>query len=615
MDRYLKINWSIRLTLWFLMFVMILLIISNIYWIIFFDSIKETLTLLGSSKMDRISIPIMVLSFILQFTILYIVSCIVNYKRWAIVLICIFVWLPGVFASFWSIVYISFCLYEMGLDRLLDWLTGDEKWIFYGIGITLILLTGFFIKLNRELIRLYKSIKSIDQVESINLQDIRPKFLNLLLIAIAPIILWSIAMIVFYTPVIPLDLPEWYFKIEWFDFDNPIYTDQKICQDFEIEIGKIEKISQKIKFVDQDDIDAGVILAKKAIFAPSDMQLRFESSSAAWLGASSFQDWLWSLQVSNLSDYEEVVKQQKEWINKKSKLKTYIENYPEQWNESLRLLRSQFTIDSITRLQKLTQSLPQNFNCNVRDDSNIASELFPSLTYNLSVSRFYDTAIRLALLENQRENAIDLLRSAHEFNIKFYRTNTTLVKGMIGITLLKIEFWSAESILQEWTPEEISIIREIYSAPYDIDENQLNAWKWERYFLEHILTGRWKSIKQVSIPYLFNGADMLNRADILLYAGAIAWIKNDSDLLDKIDKNKIENNTNFLTPVERSFIGQELSTWKSNNLVFAKFYNSIGKMLMDALLPIESSYRNRYKSIGLYQNYIRYDLLWIWKWK
>jgi hypothetical protein len=43
-------------------------------------------------------------------------------------------------------------------------------------------------------------------------------------------------MTALYTPVIPLDIPEGYFKIDGFDLDNPTYTDEKICRDFESEI-------------------------------------------------------------------------------------------------------------------------------------------------------------------------------------------------------------------------------------------------------------------------------------------------------------------------------------------------------------------------------------------
>lgn len=295
---------------------------------------------------------------------------------------------------------------------------------------------------------------------------------------------------------------------------------------------------------------------------------------------------------------------------KRAKYKTYVQNYPDQWKESLKILRSQLPIETVKKLQELTKSLPENFNCNIQNDQKLENEFFPPLTHNLVVVRTYDAAIKMALTENDRWTAIELLRSLHDFNRKFFNTNISIAKGMIGIVLLKIEFWSVESILENGTNLEKTIIREIYNAPYDIKKNQLGAWKWEYFFLEQILVGRWKSIKKVSIPYIFNGEDMINRGIILLYAWKIAEVQNDSDFLEKIEKNKLKNNESFLSETERSFLKEWRSTWRSNEPFFAKLYNPIWKSLIEALLPSMTSYDIRYQSIWLYQDYIRYDLLW-----
>lgn len=471
-------------------------------------------------------------------------------------------------------------------------------------------ITWFFIKYNREMIRFYKSIKNFDTVERRDLQDSKPNFLYFLSIALIPLGLWGALMVIFYNPVIPLDIPKWYFEIEWFDLNNPIYTDEKICKNFQDEIKRISDTNiEKIRTVDKNDADVGVILAKKSLFSKTDIQKKLEPTYGNSLNGP-IDDYLTDLQVKNPDGYDRIMKEMKIEQEKRAKYKTYVQNYPEQWKESLKILRSQLPVETVKKLQALTKALPENINCNIRDDKNISNEFFPTLSYNLVVARTYDTAIKLALAENDRWSAIDLLRSFHDFNTKFFQTNTSLVKGMTSLALLKIEFWSVESILENGTALEKTIIRTIYNAPYDFKKNELNVWKWEYYIFEHILTGRWISIKQLSIPYIFNGEDTINRATILLYARVIAENQNNIDFLEQIDKNKLKNNENFLSETERSFLKEWRSTWRSNEPFFAKLYNPIWKSLIEALLPSYTSYSMRYELTSHYQDYIRYDLLW-----
>jgi len=53
-------------------------------------------------------------------------------------------------------------------------------------------------------------------------------------------------MIALYNPVIPLDIPEGYFKIDGFDLDNPAYTDEKICENLKKEAESLFYSNQPI---------------------------------------------------------------------------------------------------------------------------------------------------------------------------------------------------------------------------------------------------------------------------------------------------------------------------------------------------------------------------------
>jgi hypothetical protein len=48
---------------------------------------------------------------------------------------------------------------------------------------------------------------------------------------------------------------------------------------------------------------------------------------------------------------------------------------------------------------------------------------------------------------------------------------------MIGTAMIRKEFKSVESIVSKSSTSQISKIRDIYSTPYDIAKNEINAWK------------------------------------------------------------------------------------------------------------------------------------------
>ncbi len=588
MEKYLKIHWSIRIILGCALFILILLIIQSIYWLLFYTWIQEVLPIFGSEKGEYLTIPTILFWLIVQGLMIVIIYNVLHYKRWAIMTTFIFIGLPISSIFLWMLWLLIFQFYDYGVEYI-QW---NNVLIFSILVCIVMLFIWFSVKMNIELIRLYRNIKNIEQIEASKFQDKKPRFLILLIVSMVPIfIVWGL-MIILYTPVIPIDIPEWYFKIDRLNLANPTYTDRGICKDFESEIWKI---NEAIRRVNKDDTHSWVILAKEVLFS----------------NQSNTQN---NLNINITNDEKERIKVKE--MKKMTEYQEYMQNYPEQWTEALLILRSQLNTESVIQLQKLTRWLPQSINCNIRNDQNISEEMLTDFTQYLKTSRLYEAAIKLALLENNTELSIELLKSFHEFNTKFYNSNTNLLWWVVGNAILAIEFRSAEYIIENTDSEQIEKIREIYTVPYNIKENQINAWKWEYYFFEHMFTGRSKSINQVSIPYLFNWEDTLNRSIILLFASAIADVQNDTKLLQDIEENRKLNNDNFLIPTERSFIGEWLSTWKGRHMLFTRLYNPIGKLLIESLMPsyeAYTSYTKRYNSTELHQDSLRYNLLWIEK--
>ncbi len=177
-------------------------------------------------------------------------------------------------------------------------------------------------------------------------------------------------------------------------------------------------------------------------------------------------------------DYNRLLLDQKNSNKSRSELATYIQENPDQWKIDLRILRSELTDESVSHLQKITDALPEYYRCNIRNDSNISSEFFPSMTMYLKISRIFRYAIQLAILENDPNKAIDILRSSHKFNNKFLNSqDMSLVGSMINVAMLGIQFQATENLIENSNPEQIDKIREIYSTPYDIRKSQINAWK------------------------------------------------------------------------------------------------------------------------------------------
>lgn len=121
---------------------------------------------------------------------------------------------------------------------------------------------------------------------------------------------------------------------------------------------------------------------------------------------------------------------------------------------------------------------------------------------------------------------------------------------------------------------------------------------------------------ELSLPYFFNGKDMIERMMILVYLPSIANISKDTSMQEKIEKSLVENKKNLLSPAESVITDSKNLGWRSK-FPFYMIYNPIGKNLISPYLGAAGSdfqkYHEKYRGSSLYQNYIRYNLLGIEK--
>ena len=72
----------------------------------------------------------------------------------------------------------------------------------------------------------------------------------------------------------------------------------------------------------------------------------------------------------------------------------------------------------------------------------------------------------------------------------------------------------------------------------------------EYYRVNHLITDRRGTMDELSLPYFFNGKDMIERMMILVYLPSIANINKDALMQEKIDKNLVQNKKNIISPAE-----------------------------------------------------------------
>ena len=404
-----------------------------------------------------------------------------------------------------------------------------------------------------------------------------------------------------------IDIPKPYLQIEGFDLENPKYTDPLLCENF---ISEIEKYK-----------DASILDIDKNHPAYS-WALYFENYRKAkpYVGALIQRGSIFNIYGANIEEMGENLKNKypEEHYSiafsadlkvKKIELLNYKEENPELWEIVENILDRDFSETSLEKLRDTIDALPEDFRCYIRNDSDLAHEFFPRLNMYLKTARILHLHGKKALMKWNIDTAMIVLVSLHQLDKKFFHNyDINLVGNMIGIANLSMEYSLAEEILEESNEEQKNIIKDVYIDELRLDIHEANGWRWEYYFYEHMMTWRGKSIRDISLPFLFDGKDMYARGSLLVYIKALAKANNDRELLTKIEDTLEKYNTSFTDPVERWLLGMPLSQWEQNFPTYI-LYNPIWRTLNNALLPSLESYHMRIHSLSLYQDYIRHDLL------
>ena len=590
MEKYLKIQGSIRLTIRLMLLIFITLIATSTYLLIFYAEIKKTLNILQYDIINSVGLPILIWVIVVSLLSIVLMYYIFRYRRWAIILVLILISLPLAIASIGWLWYMIWRLDEFGFENIDD---SNRVTILLSF-VAMLIFVWITTRACTDLIKLFKNIKNPTKLSRDLITEIKPGFMGIFMITILPFITLGWFLVLLYNPITPIEYNEWYLNMEWFDLDNPTYTDPNICSEFESVMRQFQDVGINNRFYG-GSTNTGIILAKNALLTETNKGMIFG----------------WNLEASNDASAAP------EGESAQSKLSEYISANPKVWREDLKILRKNLTEESVTKIQSTIDNIPNNIRCNVRDDSSIATELSPSLITFLKVSRLLNFAIELSLLEWNSDEAINILKSFHEYDTKFYNSNNlSFVWWMIGTAMIRKEFKSVESIVGYANTSQMSELRDIYITPFDTAKNEITAWKWEYYRVNHLITDRRGTMDELSLPYFFNGKDMIERMMILVYLPSIANINKDALMQEKIDKNLVQNKKNIISPAEWAITGNKNLGWRSK-FPFYMIYNPIWKNLMYPYLNTASSdfkkYHEKYRGSALYQNYIRYNLLGIEK--
>jgi hypothetical protein len=539
---------------------------------------------------NSVGLPILVGIILVSLVSIILMYYIFRYRRWAIAIILVFISIPLAIASIGWVWYMVWRLDDFGFENI-----NDSNWVVILLWfLAMLIFVWVTTRACIDLVQLIRHISNPTKLSRDLITETRPEFMGIFMMTLLPFITLGWVIAIFHNPVVPIEYNDWYLSIDWFDFNNPTYTEEKICTDFESVMRQFPDIVINNRFY-WESTNTGIILAKDALLAETNKGMVFG----------------WNLEASN--EASTAPKEE----SAQSKLSDYISAYPRIWREDLKILRKNLTQESVTKILSTINNLPNNIRCNIRDDNNIAAELSPSLITFLKVSRLLNFAVELSLLEGDIDEAINILRSFHEYNSKFYNNNNlSFVWWMIGTTMIRKEFKSAESVINKSSESQKNKVRDIYITPYDIAKNEITAWKWEYYRLNHLITNRRGTMEELSIPYFFNGKDMMERMILLVYLPSIANISKDTIMKEKIEKSLVQNAKNLISPAESAITDKKNLGWRSK-FPFYMIYNPIGKDLMNPYLNAASSdfqkYREKYRGSSLYQNYIRYNLLGIEK--
>lgn len=99
MEKYLKIQGSIRLTIRLMLLVFVTLIAASTYLLVYYAEIKKTLNILQYDIINSVGLPILAGIIVVSLISIILMYYIFRYRRWAIILVLIFISLPLAVAS------------------------------------------------------------------------------------------------------------------------------------------------------------------------------------------------------------------------------------------------------------------------------------------------------------------------------------------------------------------------------------------------------------------------------------------------------------------------------------------------------------------------------------
>ena len=99
MEKYLKIQASIRLTIRLMLLIFISLIAISTYLLVFYTEIKKTLNMLQYDIINSVGLPILVGIIVVSLVSIILMYFIFRYRRWAIAIILVFISIPLAIAS------------------------------------------------------------------------------------------------------------------------------------------------------------------------------------------------------------------------------------------------------------------------------------------------------------------------------------------------------------------------------------------------------------------------------------------------------------------------------------------------------------------------------------
>lgn len=110
MEKYLKIHWSIRVILGIIIFVPVVTLLAIIFIFIYRDNLLYFSSMFLPDISSTILLTIIGISSMISMLIIGIIYAIYQYKRWAMIVLFIFIWFPLAICIIGSGAFILFVL-------------------------------------------------------------------------------------------------------------------------------------------------------------------------------------------------------------------------------------------------------------------------------------------------------------------------------------------------------------------------------------------------------------------------------------------------------------------------------------------------------------------------